>query len=75
VSDAGVEEGAGAPPDRPHARERVGVIAGVLLGLLTLLSLIALAAMGFQPALGMLVVFFVGALIIAGGVRLHGPRR
>jgi hypothetical protein len=29
--------------------------------------------MGFQPALGMLVVFTVGALLVAGGVRLHGP--
>ena len=59
---------------RPRLRDRIGVISAVSLFLIAVASLIALAAIGFKPALYLLVVAIVGAALVIYGARLHGPR-
>ncbi len=74
---------ASLPPedDSPHepepwrARDHVGIISGVLLGLVALGIVLLLAAAGDPGAFGILVVAVVGVALIYFGGQLHGSRR
>jgi hypothetical protein len=62
-------------PVRRHWYDRIGIISGIVLFLLALAGLIFLAAIGFSPALYLLVLVAVGVFLVIQGTRLHGPRR
>lgn len=59
---------------KPRIRDRIGIISAVALLLLAVASLVVLAAIGFRPALYLLIVAVVGAGLVVYGTRLHGPR-
>ena len=52
-------------------RPRTARLAGVALGILTVIALVILAAIGFRPALYLLVLAVVGVAMIAAGARMH----
>jgi hypothetical protein len=54
-------------------RDRIGRIIGACLWAIAVLSMIGLAAIGFQPALYLLILLIVGAGLVAYGA--HSQRR
>ncbi len=54
--------------------DHIGRLIALLLGTLALLVTIFLAAIGYQPALGLIVVTVAGVLLIALGGRMRGGR-
>lgn len=61
--------------DERHWYDRIGIITGVVLFVVTVVALAVLAAIGFTPALYLLVLFAVGTFMIAQGARMRGPHR
>jgi hypothetical protein len=57
---------------RFRIRDHIGVISGLFLGGAAFLSVVALAAMGDEQALTLLVVIVVGIGLIALGTRMRG---
>jgi len=53
-------------------RDHIGVISGIFLGGLAFLSVVALAVMGDEQAVTLLVVVLVGLGLIALGTRMRG---
>ena len=53
-------------------RDHIGVISGLLLGSVAFLFVVALAILGDEPALTLLVVIVVGIALIALGTRIRG---
>ena len=53
-------------------RDHIGVISGLLLGAIALLSVVALAVIGDEAAVTLLVVMVVGIGLIALGTRMRG---
>ena len=60
----------------PHAkfriRDHIGVISGLLLGTIAFFSVVALAVMGDEAAVTLLVVIAVGMGLVALGTRMRG---
>ena len=54
--------------------DRSGRISGVVLGLLAFAFLIFLAAVGYTPAVGLVVAIAAGVGLIVLGGRIRGPR-
>ena len=50
----------------------IGRLAGVFLGAICFAFVVFLAAIGFKPAFGIIVVVVVGVVLISLGGRLHG---
>jgi hypothetical protein len=68
------------PTESPEVRsswlyDHIGRLAGIVLLLLAIAFLAFLAVLGFAPALGLLVVFVAGVLMIALGGSLRGSMR
>jgi len=64
-------------PDAPvpwRLWDHIGVISGVVLGLLFFAFLVVLAAAGYTPAFGLIVVIVIGVALVALGGRVHGAR-
>jgi hypothetical protein len=74
TSSEPVEAELGEPAPR-RWYDRIGIITGIVLFLLAVAGLIFLAAIGFSPALYLLVLVAVGVFLVIQGTRLHGPRR
>jgi hypothetical protein len=53
-------------------RDHIGVISGLFLGGIAFLSVVALAVMGDEAAVTLLVVMVVGIGLIALGTRMRG---
>jgi hypothetical protein len=51
--------------------EHIGRLAGAVLGLLGTGFVVLLAALGYRPAIALLVVAITGFILIAAGGRLH----
>lgn len=51
--------------------DHIGRLTGLGLGLLVLIGLLWLAAIGFTPALAIIVFFVSGILLIIGGGKIH----
>ena len=58
--------------DRFRASEHPWLIVAVALGALAALAVVFLAAIGFTPAVGLIVIVLVGLAIIAVGTRMRG---
>jgi hypothetical protein len=60
-------------PRQPfRVRDHIGVISGIFLGGIAFLTVVALAAMGDESALTLLVVIVVGLGLIALGTKMRG---
>lgn len=71
--DPGARGDAGDLEREPfRIRDHIGMILGVILGGLAVLAVVVLAVLGFEPAIGLLVVVVVGLALIALGTRLRG---
>lgn len=57
---------------RFRVRDHIGVISGLFLGGVAFLSVLALAIMGDEQAVTLLVVIVVGIGLIALGTRMRG---
>jgi len=53
-------------------RDHIGMISGVILGTIALLAVVALALVGDEAAVTLLVVIVVGLSLIALGTRMRG---
>ncbi|MGD0984684.1 MAG: hypothetical protein ABSA65_12845 [Acidimicrobiales bacterium] len=62
----------GAPREKFRIRDHIGVISGLLLGTVAFLFVVALAVMGDEAAVTLLVVIVVGIGLIALGTRMRG---
>lgn len=65
-----------ADPDAPRAGrtwlwDHIGRLAGIALGVLAFAALVFLAAIGFKPALFLIVLLVAGVVIIAVGGRIR----
>ena len=60
------------PRETFRIRDHIGVISGLFLGAVAFLSVVALAVMGDEQALTLLVVVVVGLGLIALGTRMRG---
>jgi hypothetical protein len=52
-------------------RDHIGVISGLFLGFIAFAFVVLLAIRGFEPAVTLLVVLVVGALMVSAGSRLR----
>jgi hypothetical protein len=62
----------GAPREKFRIRDHIVVISGLLLGTVAFLFVVALAVMGDEAAVTLLVVIVVGIGLIALGTRMRG---
>lgn len=63
---------AGRPGGWRWLWDHIGRISGILLGLVAFAFLVVLAAVGWPPAYGLLVLAVVGVAMIAVGGRIKG---
>ena len=56
---------------RQWVADHIGRVLGMLLGVLAVLALAFFAALGFQPALYILVFIVAGVVLIVGGGMIH----
>lgn len=65
----------GAGHEHGWLYDHIGRISGLVLGLVVVGFLAFLAAVGYEPALGVLVVVVIGVLLISLGSQMRGPMR
>lgn len=60
------------PREPFRIRDHIGMISGIILGSIAFLAVVALALLGDEQALTLLVVIVVGLGLIALGTRMRG---